>query len=44
MVVPVDDSPKENLLHYFPATYEFISKALESGKSVLVHWYLNAYN
>lgn len=37
--IEVDDEDEENLLEFFPASTRFIEDALESGGSVLVHWY-----
>ena len=36
-IVPVSDSPVQNLIQYFPICFEFIHNARNSGGSVLIH-------
>ncbi len=36
-IIPISDSPLQNLIQHFPACYQFIQSAREQGGSVLVH-------
>lgn len=38
--IKVDDVDYENILEHFPAAIKFIQSGLDSGGSVLVHWYV----
>ena len=40
-VFPVNDMVQENLLLHLPKGVEFIHRCLQSGGSILVHWYVS---
>lgn len=41
--IDVDDVEDENLLEHFPAAVKFIQSGLDSGGSVLVHWFVRPF-
>lgn len=42
--IDVDDVEDENLLEHFPAAVKFIQSGLDSGGSVLVHWFVKPFS
>lgn len=36
----VADVPKEDLISHLPTTNNYISEAIDSGGTILVHWYV----
>lgn len=41
LAINVDDVPDENLLEHFATANAFIQAGIDSGGSVLVHWFVN---
>ena len=37
-VLPITDSPGENIQRYFEDVVQWISRAMDNGGKILVHW------
>lgn len=37
-VLPIKDSPNENISKYFENVVQWISRAMDQGGKILVHW------